>query len=262
MENIHLAPTIFHAHFDEVYQIPFRSLYSKNVPNLLFAGRNVSQTHIALASSRIMATCALMGQAVGTAGHLCVEKNVLPRKIYQSHMNELQEQLLRDDMFIPKRPAKDPADLARKAAALVASSTQSGDVNLLTNGWSRDIDGKVHHWQSKGLPADVQLEWLDPVNISQLEIKCDTNVKRNIMMRKDSKDDELYANSVPQEMLKSLRVEARVNGRWLTVGKITHNRSRLIKVKFAAIKTSAIKISVLETYGKPSAKLFEIRAYA
>ncbi|WP_158966332.1 FAD-dependent oxidoreductase [Paraglaciecola sp. L3A3] len=262
MENIHLAPTIFHAHFDEVYQVPFRSLYSKNIPNLLFAGRNVSQTHIALASSRIMATCALMGQAVGTAGHLCVQKNVLPRKIYQSHINELQEQLMRDDVFIPKRAAKDPADLAKKAAALVASSTQSGDVNLLTNGWSRDIDGKVHHWQSKGLPADVQLEWLEPVSLSQLEIKCDTNVKRNIMMRKDSKDDEHYANSVPAEMLKSLSLEARINGRWVKVGQITDNRTRLIKFKFASVTTSAIKIKVVETYGKPTAKLFEIRAYA
>lgn len=262
MENIHMAPTTFHAHFDEVYQIPFRSLYSKNIPNLLFAGRNVSQTHIALASSRIMATCALMGQAVGTAAHLCTEKSVMPRELGKKHINTLQEQLMRDDAFIPKRPARDPNDLARKASELVASSTKSGDVKLLTNGWSRDIDGKIHHWESVNLPAEVQLEWEESVTLSTIEIKCDTNVKRNIMMRKDSKNDERFTNTVPEEMLKSLEVEARVRGRWQKISSIEENRTRLIKFNFETIKTTAIRLRLKETYGKTSVKLFEIRAYA
>jgi hypothetical protein len=262
MENIHMAPTIFHAHFSEVYQVPFRSLYSVNVPNLLFAGRNVSQTHIALASSRIMATCALMGQAVGTAAHQCIQKSINPRELAKKHINELQEQLMRDDVFIPKRPAHDVNDLAKKASELLASSTQSGNVELLTNGWSRDIDGNVNHWESVNLPAQVQLEWLEPINLSTVELKCDTNVKRNIMMRKDSKNDDLYNNAVPIEMLKSLTIEARVKGRWKQVALLNENRTRLIKLKFDTVKTTAIRINVKETYGKKSAKLFEVRAYA
>ena len=134
IENLEHPPSYFHAHFREVYQIPYRSLYSKNIGNLLFAGRNISQTHIALSSSRVMATCALMGQAVGTAAAICVEKGVSPRDIAKEHVDELQERLLRDDAFIPKRPAKDPDDLARKADALFASSTVSGDAKLLTDG--------------------------------------------------------------------------------------------------------------------------------
>jgi len=262
MENIHMAPTIFHAHFDEVYQIPFRSLYSKNVSNLLFAGRNVSQTHIALASSRIMATCALMGQATGTAAHLCIKKSVMPRALAKNYINELQEQLMRDDVFIPKRAAKDPNDLARKATELFASSTQSGDAKLLTNGWSRDIDGKTHHWQSMGLPANVQMEWEQSVSISHIEIKCDTNVKRNIMMRKDSRNDELFYNAVPPELMKSLTLEARVRGKWQTLSSISDNRKRLIKFSFDTVNTTAIRVSLKETYGAKNAKLFEIRAYA
>ena len=57
---------------------------------------------------------------------------------------------------------------------------------LLTDGVSRDENGAVHHWQSDGLPAEVQLEWEQPVSLSRLEIKCDTNLKCNIMMRKTS----------------------------------------------------------------------------
>ncbi len=262
MENIHMAPTIFHAHFEEVYQVPFRSLYSVNVPNLLFAGRNISQTHIALASSRIMATCALMGQAVGTAAHLCTQKKVNPRELGKKHINELQEQLMRDDVFIPKRPANDPKDLAKKAAEIVASSTKSGNAKLLTNGWSRDIDGKIHHWQSATLPADVQMEWVDSVKLSTIEIKCDTNVKRNIMMRKDSKNDDRFTNTVPEEMVKSLSVEARIKGRWKTLATNVENQKRLIRFTFDDINTTAIRVRVTETYGKPTVKLFEIRAYA
>lgn len=261
IEDLSEPPSYFHHHFKEVYQFPFRSLYSKNISNLMFAGRNVSQTHIALSSSRIMATCALQGQAVGTAANICNRKNISPREVGQKHINELQEQLLRDDAFIPKRPANDENDLARKASLIFASSTISGDANNLTNGMSRDIDGKVNHWQSDGLPAEVQMEWENPISISKVELKCDTNVKRNIMMRKDSRNDELFGNSVPKEMLKSLILEGRSKGKWIVLGQVDENRARLIKFKFKATDVTAIRVRMNETYGHNNVKLFEIRAY-
>lgn len=262
IEDISEPPSYFHYHFKEVYQFPFRSLYSKNISNLMFAGRNVSQTHIALSSSRIMATCSLQGQAVGTAATICNQRNILPREVGQKHINELQEQLLRDDAFIPKRPAKDANDLARKANLIFASSTSSGDAKNLTNGMSRDIDGKINHWQSEGLSAEIQMEWENPISLSKVELKCDTNVKRNIMMRKDSRNDDLFGNSVPKEMLKSLSLQGRVDGQWLDLGKIEDNRTRLIKFKFESRKVTAVKIHMEETYGVENVKLFEMRCYA
>ena len=262
IENISEPPSYFHYHFKSVYQFPFRSLYSKNVSNLMFAGRNVSQTHIALSSSRIMATCALQGQAVGTAASICNQKNVNPREVGKMYIKELQEQLLRDDVFIPKRPANDVEDLAKKANLIFGSSTSSGDAKNLLNGMSRDIDGKINHWKSDGLNAGLQLEWESPVVLSSIEMKCDTNVKRNIMMRKDSKNDDLYGNSVPKEMLKALSFEARINGSWVSLGKIKDNRTRLIKMKFDRVKTTAIRVKMMETYGAKNVKLFEVRCYA
>ncbi|WP_299312133.1 FAD-dependent oxidoreductase [uncultured Aquimarina sp.] len=261
IEDISETPSYFHYHFKEVYQFPFRSLYSKNISNLMFAGRNVSQTHIALSSSRIMATCALQGQAVGTAATICAKKNILPREVAQKHINELQEQLMRDDVFIPKRPAKDPKDLTRKASLIFASSTSSGDVKNLINGTSRDIYDTINHWQSAGLSAEIQMEWENPISLSNIELKCDTNVKRNIMMRKDSRNDDLFSNHVPKEMLKSLQVEGRVNGKWEKLRELKENRTRLIKCKFDAIKTTAIRIRMTETYGAKNVKLFEVRCY-
>jgi len=261
IENLKEPPSYFHEHFEEPYQIPFRSLYSQNVPNLLFAGRNISQTHIALSSSRIMATCALEGQAVGTAAALCIQKKVLPRKLGKKYISDLQEQLLRDDSFIPNRPARDSKDLAPTATLIFASSTQSGDASFLTDGVSRDFAGKAHHWQSEGLPAEVQLEWEERISLSKVEIKCDTNVKRNLMLRRDSLENRIYSTQIPKELLKSLEVEARINGKWVRVGEQNQNRTRLIKFSFEAIETTAIRLKLKETYGAEDAKVFEVRCY-
>lgn len=261
IENLKEPPSYFHAKTAEVYEIPYRSLYSENISNLLFAGRNISQTHIALSSSRVQATCATMGQAVGTAASICVRKKILPRDVANEHVNELQEQLLRDDAFIPNRPARDEKDRAREASTVFASSTSSGNASLLTDGMSRDFKGKEHHWASDGLPAMVQLEWETPVVISSLEIKCDTNVLRNIMMRHDSKVSKSFINSVPEELLKTLEAEVRVKGKWKRIGEIDNNKRRLIKFGFGPDKVSAVRIRLKETYGAENAKLFEVRCY-
>lgn len=83
------------------YCIPYRALYSKNVDNLFFAGRNISMTHTAMSSIRVMATCVLLGQAVGTAAALAVRYNAAPHDIYLKHLTKLQEKLMEDDCFLP-----------------------------------------------------------------------------------------------------------------------------------------------------------------
>ncbi|MDQ6418436.1 FAD-dependent oxidoreductase [Paenibacillus sp. LHD-117] len=83
-----------------LYNLPFRSLYSANVPNLMMAGRNISATHVAFGSTRVMATCGCMGQAVGTAAALCVKYGADPSSVAAGHMAELQSMLLRDGQTI------------------------------------------------------------------------------------------------------------------------------------------------------------------
>lgn len=79
---------------DGVYPIPYRSLYSRNVGNMLMAGRNISASHVAFGSTRVMATCATIGQAVGTAASLAAAHGLSPREV---DARSLQQQLLRDD---------------------------------------------------------------------------------------------------------------------------------------------------------------------
>lgn len=81
-------------HVRALYTIPFRTLYSKNVNNLLMAGRNTSVSHIALSSTRVIATCASMGEAIGTAVPLMLKYNMQPREFIKKHIDELKERLL------------------------------------------------------------------------------------------------------------------------------------------------------------------------
>ncbi len=71
------------------YPIPYRCLYSKNVDNLFMAGRNISVTHVALGTVRVMRTGGMMGEVIGMAASLCKKHNCSPRDVYASHLQEL-----------------------------------------------------------------------------------------------------------------------------------------------------------------------------
>ena len=73
------------------YPIPYRCFYSKDVRNMFMAGRNISVTHIALGSTRVMRTCGMIGEVVGMAASVCMKRNALPRDIYTTYFADLQE---------------------------------------------------------------------------------------------------------------------------------------------------------------------------
>ena len=72
------------------YPIPYRCLYSRNVSNLFMAGRNISVTHVALGTTRVMRTTGMMGEVVGMAARVCKDHECLPRGVYESHLDELK----------------------------------------------------------------------------------------------------------------------------------------------------------------------------
>jgi hypothetical protein len=117
------GPACTQWHAKGIYQIPFRTMYSRDVPNLFLAGRLISVTHIAFGSIRVMATCAHNGQAVGMAAAICKEQGVLPRELaMQSRISTLQQRLLRAGQYIPGVANEDSSDLAQMAE-ISASST-------------------------------------------------------------------------------------------------------------------------------------------
>jgi len=72
------------------YYIPYRTLYSKNIPNLMMAGRCFSCSHIGLGGPRVMKTTGQMGIATGYAAALCKKYKTDPSGIYEKHIDELR----------------------------------------------------------------------------------------------------------------------------------------------------------------------------
>ena len=105
-----------------LYQIPLRCLYSQNVENLMMAGRNISVSHVALSSTRMMGTCSILGQAAAATTFLCVKYSEGPRQIAQKRIEELFRILHRVDHTIPGGSIMDPDNLCAKASVKVSSS--------------------------------------------------------------------------------------------------------------------------------------------
>jgi len=118
------------------YSVPYRALYSANVSNLFFAGRNISMTHMAMSSIRVMATCALLGQAVGTAAALCTQHSAVPHDIFLSYLTELQDNLQAADCFLPAK-RRTVGELCRETPILDETGHPIQGQELLKDGCDR-----------------------------------------------------------------------------------------------------------------------------
>lgn len=77
------------------YPIPYRCFYSKDIPNMFMAGRDISVSHIALGTVRVMRTTAMMGEVVGMAATICRRRKCMPRDVYYSHLETLKDMMRR-----------------------------------------------------------------------------------------------------------------------------------------------------------------------
>lgn len=128
------------------FGIPMRALVAKDLANLMMAGRNISATHVALGSTRVMGTAALMGQAVGTAAAMASEAKDLRRDL-AAHIPAVQQALLRDGCFLPHHRNEDAEDLALRATPTASSTELVRGVGPTSANWL----GGVDHW--RGYPV-------------------------------------------------------------------------------------------------------------
>jgi hypothetical protein len=245
----------------QVFNLPFRALYSKNVPNLMMAGRNISATHAAFTSTRVMATCAVVGQAAGTAAAMCCERKVTPRQLGEKHIGELQQALLRDDQTIRDLTNQDPKDLARRAKA----SASGGDAARVIDGHVRDIPEtrEVHQWSEKLRPEGswVELRWEKPQRISEVQITFDSGFQRQLTLSGSDSTSRTTIRAAQPETAKDYRVLYASGGEWKEFARATGNYQRLRRHKGSA-ETDAIRVQITATNGDEMARIFEIRCYA
>ncbi|HZV77109.1 MAG TPA: FAD-dependent oxidoreductase [Candidatus Babeliales bacterium] len=81
----------------ESYEIPYRALVPVNREQLLVAGRCISTTHEALASTRLTPTVMTLGQAAGTAAALACARGVRAGDV---DTRELRSQLIADGVLL------------------------------------------------------------------------------------------------------------------------------------------------------------------
>ncbi len=109
-------------HAKGVFGIPYRCMYSRNIDNLFINGRLLSASHVAFGSTRVMATCSTVGQAIGTAASLCIEEGVKPRDLLQAErLNSLKCKLSEAGHYVPKYDSLSASNLATSAWLSVSS---------------------------------------------------------------------------------------------------------------------------------------------
>lgn len=235
------------------FGIPFDCLYSVNIPNLMFAGRDISATHMGLSSTRVMATCAMLGQAAGTGAALAVKHGTMPSGVRKEYIAELQGLLEYDDCMLPYRWRK-PSELTM-SARLAADS-----LAVLRNGIDRKWDGTDNGiWVAAEEPL-IEYSWKKPVTISGARIIFDSDLKyRGKRMRKLEATTERV--KMPEMMARGFRIEALVGKEWQTVYEDSNNILRFRDVKFAApVSAKALRLVITSTWGAPKAHVFALDA--
>ena len=250
--------------YEGSYTIPYRCFYSKNIGNLMMAGRDISTSKMAFSSTRVMGTCAVGGQAVGTAAALAIKHGCTVAEVGKDYITELQQLLLKNDCFIPGFRNEDPLDMARTAAVSADSETEEGKAVNVINGISRTTEEGSNCWISEPLkdrPATLTLKLPEEKTLSELRITFDSNLSRSIMPSITRKAMEHQVKTLPLELVKDYDVQFVRQGEVVLEKTIRGNGQRLNIHKLKDLCCDEVRITVRETYGHESARVYEVRLY-
>lgn len=253
-------PSNIHYPVENPYPIPYRCLYSKNISNLFFAGRNISVTHMALSSTRVMATCAAAGQAAGTACALAVKYGISPREV-GGHMPELQQALREDDCFLLHTPRR-----ASRAMRAAKTSLPPDRFEKMLDGTERNIGGEDKAFALKaGESATFLFPEATPCAGIRIVFDDDLEGKRygdeawhlklypNCCSRPKGAPEAFF----PPWLAKKFRVFVFENEKKRRVFETEDNFYRMVKLS-ACGSISGVELTVDETHGGAPARIFSV----
>ena len=245
------------------FGIPYRCLYSRNVPNLLCAGRDISCTHVAMSATRVMATCGLCGQAVGTAAAIAARERLDPRDVGRGRLlAELQRALLDDDCMLPglRRETRGPCAAARLAA------TAGEGVARLRDGMDRDWDDGEHGWRAP-LGAAAEYRFAEEVELREARIVLDSDLDRRDEGRPYGGNAEYSQGryyralgdapmGLPATLVRDFRIDRLGDdGAWRPEAEVKDNHRRLVRVPLNC-RARGVRLVPLSTWGAPDAHVF------
>ncbi|MDD4745511.1 MAG: FAD-dependent oxidoreductase [Eubacteriales bacterium] len=251
--------------FKGYFTIPYGCYCSKNIRNLMMAGRNISASKLAMGATRVMGTCAVGGEAAGIAAAMAARRQLTPREFGQKHLPELQQELLKQDCYLVGTRNTDPADLAR-SASVTASSEQPGfEAAKVINGVARNTESANNLWRSAGIgPAGetLTLKLARTAAVSSVRLTLDPNLseERCISVSKAFIDKE--PRGVAPELLKDYEINILHEGtvRWHKQVRDNHQRLNVLDLP-EAVTADEVQIRITATNGAPDAHIFEVRIY-
>ena len=233
----------------------------------MMAGRNISCSHVAFSSTRVMATCSVIGQAVGTAAALCVKNRLLPRELRaNSHqMKELQQLLLRDDQTIRNVKNEDSKDVAKMAKVTASSYYKEARPGHIINGLTRDNPGEwKNRWAAEMRDTEpwIELHWPDSKKISHIQIIFDSGFQRELTLSANAGVNKRVIRGPQPETVKVYSITARTTGnKVVQLVEVKDNFQRLCRHDFDPIKAYSVRLTIHATHGAKEARLYEIRCY-
>ena len=239
-----------------IYTIPYRSLYSKNIKNLFLGGRLISVSHRALASTRVMATCAVLGQAVGTAASLAVRKSVDPRQV---NVSELQKILLKDDCYLPQITI-DTGDIAKLAKVSCSSFIAGHACENVINGQRRPIAEEDNSWAAKNDGKQWINLLISPTKVKEIRIVFDSDLNAEITQTLSDWIKERQPVGLPKTLIKSYAVKFYKGERLVKTIDVQDNFMRMNVLPVNVI-CDKIEIGNFDTYGESIVKIYEIELY-
>ena len=250
--------------FPGFYSIPYGCYVAKDFDNLMMAGRDISTTKLAMGSTRVMGTCAVGGQAVGTAAALAVKNGMNPREFGISHIQDLRQQLLKDDCYIPGLRNQDKNDLARKAIVSASSEKKGFECNKVINGISRNEGDDNNLWVSDGIGPNGEVIVLKLANesiIHQVRLTFDPNLSEERCISVSKAFIEKEPIGVASDLVKDYSILLFCNGVLVDSKDIYGNYQRLNVSDFASVYANEVRIIIKTTNGSSDARIFEIRIY-
>lgn len=252
------VPTIHHP-APSPFGIPYRCLVARDIDNLMFAGRNISVTHAALSATRVMATCAMLGQAAGTAAAMACELRKKPGELNGAEIRELQQQLMEDDCYLPGINRMIPE--ATACAKLVA---EVPDAENLRNGYDRSM-GKQDNGARIPLGHAVEYRFEQPRRVERVRLVFDSDLNRDTFDEKERKlNRNMLANRplnwpeafIPPVMTKAYTIEWKdESGEWQCMYDVKNNRKRLC-IHALSTNALAVRFTPKETFGADISHVF------
>ncbi len=233
------------------YCLPYRALYSANIDNLFFAGRNISMTHTAMSSIRVMATCTLLGQAVGTAAAIASKNKITPHDVYLEHIEELQQLLMEDDCFLPHFQ-RNISDLCKRTPMI------NGDDSLKSG---QDRANRIYNTENCGTQIDngtfLEYRFASPAKIAAVHLVFDSDLERltipgdwNEQMHVTRANVRLDSPQMhlPKTLCKAFRLSVITEGKECEILSVNLNRKRAYHIPIN-MPITAIRFTMSENWG-------------